>query len=83
MPTPNPAKVARDVAGAMVAREPIEPLGWATARREDGTPIYLVAVVMGSENCQQFDLALEKLRPFMKPVDIFQDTPGEPVEAGS
>lgn len=76
--SPDPGDVARRVAGAMVVQEPVQPLGWAVARDDAGRPLYLVAVVMGSQNIPHFETALRKLRPVMKPVDIFDNTPEQP-----
>jgi len=72
---PDPGDVGRNVIGAMVSGDPPDGLGWATAKKPDGTPIYLVAVVLGSENCQNMDKALAKLAPKMHPVDTFSDLP--------
>ncbi len=75
---PDVGDLARQIMGAMIVREPVVPLAWATARREDGTPIYTVAIIMGTKNCDDFETALQAIRPAMKPVDTFDGTPGEP-----
>lgn len=75
---PNPGALATQVAGAMVVKEPIPPLGYAITRDANGRALMLVAVVMGSENCDKFAASLEKIRPHMQPVDTFDGTPGEP-----
>lgn len=70
--------MAHAVGMAQVAAEPISPLAWATAKDDEGEPLYMVAVVMGRANCQRMDKLFTKLRPHMKRVDIFDGTPGEP-----
>lgn len=76
--SPRPGKVTDQIIGAMVTKEPVPPLGWAIARRDDGRPLYLVAVVMGSENIAEFEQALQKIKPHMKPVDTFEESEPKP-----
>lgn len=75
-PPPTISELAGHIAGAMVAAEPVEALGWAVVRDAAGKGLYLVAVVMGSANADDMADALAKLKPHMKRVDIFDDTPG-------
>lgn len=71
---PNIGTVARQVQAAMIVKEPVQPLGYATARDAEGRPLYTVVVVMGRENCEQFEQACQKLMRHMKPVDTFDES---------
>ena len=61
-PPPTPGRVVQDMLGAMLALDPVKPLGIATARDADGRELYLVAVVLGDENIRRVRSALEEMR---------------------
>ena len=67
----SPPSLAEKVARSMVSVEPVDPIGWAVARDEHGRGLYVVTVIMGSENTDKFVKMLEKLKPHMQPVDVF------------
>lgn len=65
---PEAGEISEQLLGAMLAKEPVPPVGWAIQRKADGTPLYLVAYVLGPENVEKFAASLTKLRPGMDPV---------------
>ncbi len=75
---PSIKELAAQVAGAMVALEPVIPIAWARGENQDGKPLYMVAVVMGPPNVRMVERALETLKAGAQPVDIFDGTDGEP-----
>ena len=58
------------IVSTMVAKEPVEPLGFAAVSDKDEKQVYIVAVVMGSENVERFTQICRELRPNLLPVDI-------------
>lgn len=80
---PSAGQVANQVMGALVSKEPVPGLGWSTASNADGKPLYTVAIIMGSENCNQMDALFKKVVGHMKRVDTFDGEPGQPVEDGA
>lgn len=56
------ADAAKQLFGAMTAREPHLPLRWATFNDLDGEPILGVAVVLGRHNTREITKALEAVQ---------------------
>lgn len=72
MTKPNPKDVAEQLISSMLAPAKPDPIGWATARDEQGRPLYMLVCVMGRENIESMESSLNKLKPHMKPVDTFE-----------
>jgi hypothetical protein len=60
-PPPTVQEVARALLGAMNAKHPPDPLGYAVARDAAGEPLYLLACVQGKGNVERFRKSLQKL----------------------
>ena len=67
---PSIPDTAKAVAGAMLAGDPVQPIGFATAGDGKGKNLYLVAVIMGDENAKKARQVLFELGQELGPVDI-------------
>lgn len=75
---PNVGEVAVDLMRMMVVKTPVDPMAFATSLNDQKEPVYLVAMVLGTQNIQKVTDALKKLKTKMVRVDTFDNLPEPP-----
>jgi len=71
----KPGQLSEELLGAMVATEPVTPMGFAIARDPQDRPLYAVCFVLGSENIERCAKAFKAMQKHCHEVGPDLDMP--------